>query len=106
MISPNTAGEKKCSCREETVFQIKSKKIKIKLFGPPAHLRLLVCGHAEEGEEDPPVEGALHVGHGRRGGQPSQVQASGGVTQVRVQAPLEGLVKHHLVEETGEGGAV
>lgn len=59
-----------------------------------------MCSHPQEGQEDQPVDGALHLSHCRGGGQGGEVEAPRGVMQVRVQAPLQGLVEHHLVEKT------
>lgn len=64
----------------------------------PSHLRLLMSGHPDEGEEDELVEGPLHLSHRRGGGGAAQVDAARGVMEVRVQAPLQGLVEHHLKE--------
>ena len=52
--------------------------------------------HPQEGQEDDLVDGALHLGHRRGGGQGGEVEAPGSVMQVRVQARLQGLVEHHL----------
>lgn len=70
-------------------------------FGRCSYLGLFVRGHPEEGQEDRPVDGALSVDHRRGGGRGGQVEAARSVVQVRVEAPLQGLVEHHLAEETG-----
>lgn len=59
-----------------------------------------MCSHPEEGQEDRPVNGALHVGHRRGGGQGGEVQASRSLMQVGIEAPLQRIIKDHLVEET------
>lgn len=41
-----------------------------------------MCGHPEEGQEDRSVNGALHVGHRRGGGQSDKVEAARSVMQV------------------------
>lgn len=52
------------------------------ISGCCSYLGLFMCGHPEEGQEDRPVDGALHVGHRRRGGQGGEVEATRSVMQV------------------------
>ena len=59
-----------------------------------------MCSHPQEGQEYGPVDGALRLSHCRGGGQGSEVHATGSVAQVRVQAPLQGLIEDHLMEKT------
>lgn len=41
-----------------------------------------MCGHPEEGQEDRPVDGALHVGHRLGRGHGGEVEAARSVMQV------------------------
>lgn len=53
-----------------------------------SYFGLFMCGHPKEGHEDHSVNGALYVGDLRRGRQHGKVEATRGVTQVWIQAPL------------------
>ena len=46
------------------------------------YLGLFMCGHPEEGQENRPVDRALHVGHGWGGGQCGRVEATRSVMEV------------------------
>lgn len=67
-----------------------------------SYFGLFMCGHPKESQEDQSVNGALYVGDRRRRRQRDKVEATRSMTQVWIQAPLQRLIKHHLVEETGQ----
>lgn len=110
MISPNTAGVKKWSCGKKIKKIKKNKKFYFFFFNngshecnitstslPESDLGFFVRGHPEEGQENRLVDGPLHVSHGRRQRQRREVKAAWSLVEVRVQTPLQGLIKHHLV---------
>ena len=97
-----------CVCTRPTNarWQKEQERIRATIWGVVggAYLGLLVRGHPEEGHEDGPVNVTLRLCHGRGARQPSRVQATGGVAQVRVQTLLQRLVEHDLAGNTAGGG--